>query len=544
MEQTARHSSHPRDDEARVTLTGRAATSPASPARVFTRPRRRERQRRHDHPERAGLGRPARRHLVHGRRATTCAPRPTALDAARRARPSEVETDAQIGKVSIVGAGMRSHPGVAAKVFTTLGDRGDQHRDDLDLADQDLLRDRRRSTCPTAVEALHEAFELGADAVREEDPRASTARIVPTRRAPGPLAMSADATVAVVGATGAVGSTMLEVLRRARASRPPRSSRSPPSARPARAIDFGGEELECRALSDDSIQGFDIVALLGRRRDQRRVGAALRRGRRRRRRQHQLLAHARGRAAGRPRGQPRRARSATSGIVANPNCTTMQMVVALAPIHRAAGIERLVVSTYQSVSGTGRQAIEELHEQTHAVLARRDARGRRGLPAPDRLQRAPAGRDLHGRRRLHDRGAQGDARDAQDPRRRRGADADLGDLRARPGRHRPLRVDQRRRPARPLSPEECRELLAAAPGVVVVDDAGRTGSTRWRSTPPAATRCSSAASAAIPRTTAASTSGSSATTCARARRRTRSRSPSCLIERDLVRAPAGASFTT
>ena len=44
-----------------------------------------------------------------------------------------------------------------------------------------------------------------------------------------------------------------------------------------------------------------------------------------------------------------------NGLIANPNCTTMQMVVALAPIQRAVGIERLVVSTYQSVSGTGQQ---------------------------------------------------------------------------------------------------------------------------------------------------------------------------------------------
>ena len=43
------------------------------------------------------------------------------------------------------------------------------------------------------------------------------------------------------------------------------------------------------------------------------------------------------------------------GIIANPNCSTMQLMVALAPIHRAVGIERLVVSTYQSVSGTGRR---------------------------------------------------------------------------------------------------------------------------------------------------------------------------------------------
>ena len=56
------------------------------------------------------------------------------------------------------------------------------------------------------------------------------------------------------------------------------------------------------------------------------------------------------------------------GIVANPNCSTMQLMVALKPIHDAVGIERLVVSTYQSVSGTGVKAIEELDAQTRAVL--------------------------------------------------------------------------------------------------------------------------------------------------------------------------------
>ena len=49
-----------------------------------------------------------------------------------------------------------------------------------------------------------------------------------------------------------------------------------------------------------------------------------------------------------------------SGIIANPNCSTMQMVVALKPLYDAAGIERLVVSTYQAVSGTGKAAIDEL----------------------------------------------------------------------------------------------------------------------------------------------------------------------------------------
>ncbi len=57
-----------------------------------------------------------------------------------------------------------------------------------------------------------------------------------------------------------------------------------------------------------------------------------------------------------------------AGIVANPNCSTMQLVVALKPIFDHAGIERLIVSTYQCVSGTGQKAVEELEAQTHALL--------------------------------------------------------------------------------------------------------------------------------------------------------------------------------
>ena len=56
------------------------------------------------------------------------------------------------------------------------------------------------------------------------------------------------------------------------------------------------------------------------------------------------------------------------GIIANPNCSTIQMVVALKPIHDAARIKRVVVSTYQSVSGTGKKAMEELADQTRAVM--------------------------------------------------------------------------------------------------------------------------------------------------------------------------------
>jgi aspartate-semialdehyde dehydrogenase len=57
------------------------------------------------------------------------------------------------------------------------------------------------------------------------------------------------------------------------------------------------------------------------------------------------------------------------GIIANPNCSTIQMVVALNPIYKNFGIERLVISTYQSVSGTGVKAVKELKEQTKAVMA-------------------------------------------------------------------------------------------------------------------------------------------------------------------------------
>ena len=55
-------------------------------------------------------------------------------------------------------------------------------------------------------------------------------------------------------------------------------------------------------------------------------------------------------------------------IIANPNCSTMQMLVALAPIHREAGIERINVATYQSVSGAGRSGMDELGRQTAALL--------------------------------------------------------------------------------------------------------------------------------------------------------------------------------
>ncbi len=62
---------------------------------------------------------------------------------------------------------------------------------------------------------------------------------------------------------------------------------------------------------------------------------------------------------------------ANPGIIANPNCSTIQMVMALKPIHDRYQIKRVVVSTYQSVSGTGQSAIEELKAQSGQVLNER-----------------------------------------------------------------------------------------------------------------------------------------------------------------------------
>ena len=63
-------------------------------------------------------------------------------------------------------------------------------------------------------------------------------------------------------------------------------------------------------------------------------------------------------------------------IIANPNCSTIQMVVALKPIHDAARIKRIVVSTYQAVSGTGKRAIKELEEQVLAIYTQKEVKKR------------------------------------------------------------------------------------------------------------------------------------------------------------------------
>ena len=69
------------------------------------------------------------------------------------------------------------------------------------------------------------------------------------------------------------------------------------------------------------------------------------------------------------------------GIIANPNCSTIQMVVALKPLHDLAQIKRVVVATYQSVSGAGRAAMDELFTQTRAIYRQRPGQARAASPS-------------------------------------------------------------------------------------------------------------------------------------------------------------------
>jgi aspartate-semialdehyde dehydrogenase len=170
----------------------------------------------------------------------------------------------------------------------------------------------------------------------------------------------------VVGATGAVGSTILRVLGERRF--PAAEVVAFASGRSAgKRLSFDGRELECRPLSSDAIEGLDLVLSS--------AGAAVSAEWAPKLvdagavvvdntsywRMHDdvplVVAEVNPEALDGHRG-----------IVANPNCSAMQMMVALAPIHRAVGIERIVVSTYQPVSGTGRRAMRELEAQTHALL--------------------------------------------------------------------------------------------------------------------------------------------------------------------------------
>jgi aspartate-semialdehyde dehydrogenase len=175
--------------------------------------------------------------------------------------------------------------------------------------------------------------------------------------------------VAVVGATGAVGQTVIKVLEHRSF---PVSELVPfTSARSeGQPVKFGSQTLVCRALEEDALDGFDLVFMA--------AGGS-------------VSSEWAPRFAERgalvidktshwrmdpevplvvPEINADAAEQALrgKGIISSPNCSTMAMVMALYPLQREIGIEEIVVSTYQSVSGTGRAAVEELESQTHALL--------------------------------------------------------------------------------------------------------------------------------------------------------------------------------
>ncbi|MCC6213836.1 MAG: aspartate-semialdehyde dehydrogenase [Polyangiaceae bacterium] len=174
--------------------------------------------------------------------------------------------------------------------------------------------------------------------------------------------------VAVVGATGAVGREMLRTLEKRRFP----LSRLVALASPRSAgveLPFAGGKVQVQALGPGSFRGVDVAlfsAGAGPSREWAPVAAAAgavvidNSSAWRMDDQVPLVV---------PEVNPGAAANRPRGIIANPNCSTIQLVVALQPLHAAAHIEHIVVSTYQATSGKGHAAVEELHAQLRQLAA-------------------------------------------------------------------------------------------------------------------------------------------------------------------------------
>ena len=275
--------------------------------------------------------------------------------------------------------------------------------------------------------------------------------------------------VAVVGATGAVGSTMLKVMgeRRFAADEvvPLASERSA-----GKQVPYRDGELAVRRLADDAIDGFDIALFS--------AGGGVSRewapkfkdagcvvvdnSSAWRMEPHVplVVAEVNGDAL-----------QSHQGIVANPNCSTMQMVMALKPILDAVGIERVIVSTYQSTSGTGQKAVAELRSQAEAVLGERDTEASvyphqiafNVLPQVETFKDGDDYTTEERKMMAETRKILGEQSIA--------ISATCVRVPVYNAHSESVNVQTRE----DLSPERCREILGAFPGVVVVDDpsAGR-----------------------------------------------------------------------
>ena len=177
--------------------------------------------------------------------------------------------------------------------------------------------------------------------------------------------------VAVVGATGAVGNEMISVLEQR--NFPVDQLRLFASERSeGKTQDFHGKPVKVEVLTDKVFDGIDIALFsAGGDRSTEYAPAAARSG-------CVVIDNS---SAWRmdpevplvvPEVNPDDIKK-HKGIIANPNCSTIQMVVVLKPIHDAAKIKRVVVTTFQSVSGTGKKAMDELLNQTKDLLNFKDA---------------------------------------------------------------------------------------------------------------------------------------------------------------------------
>jgi aspartate-semialdehyde dehydrogenase len=185
--------------------------------------------------------------------------------------------------------------------------------------------------------------------------------------------MSREFKVAVCGATGAVGNQMIQCLEER--DFPIGELRLLASKRSqGKTLTYKGNQLPVQVLDTDSFEGIEIALFS--------AGGSISRD-------YAPLAAQAGAvvvdnsSAWRmdpqvplvvPEVNPQAVADYTNkGIIANPNCSTIQMVVVLKPIHELAGIERVVVSTYQAVSGSGQKAIVELEGQLEALGQGRQA---------------------------------------------------------------------------------------------------------------------------------------------------------------------------
>jgi aspartate-semialdehyde dehydrogenase len=176
--------------------------------------------------------------------------------------------------------------------------------------------------------------------------------------------------LAVLGATGAVGREMLRVLEERAFPADEVLALASPRSEGVR-IPFRGTELTVRAISPESFAGVDIALFsAGAESSKEWAHRAVAAGATVVDNSSAFRLH-----AGVPLVVPEinaDALAGHEGIVANPNCTTITAVMAAAPLHRAAGLRRLVVSSYQSVSGAGHRGVRELLEQVEKLRGQED----------------------------------------------------------------------------------------------------------------------------------------------------------------------------